>query len=501
MKKIIALAMSAIILTAYLPAYSASSDFPHSFWAVDDKYQAAKNAGDYNNVIWYGKQSIDICLSMSDGNTKREVLTSRYDEIGNAYYELGDYDSSAEIYRTLYEYESTLGPEYAERAKIAYIKSTQYPSEMSVYTDSGDFTDYNAKNEKANGVLFGLCSNGETRSKLGNESMVLVYQELGQPLLPYNTNVVRQAGNDGIAVELALNCPNHAADIRRITSMDSYLDEISDMLSSYSNIPVYLRFAAEFDVWPEVPSPDEFKTAFRYVANYFKSHNQNVATVWSPNQASNWNVNIDDYYPGDQYVDWVGISSYAKKYSSVGGDDEEQSLFFENGINSEPVVTIRDIVEKYGDRKPIMLSESGCGHHIMQNGRSAEDTTDFAIRRMREYLGYLPMVYPQVKLIAYFDHYVEGSGETNDFRLSNNTELQNEYLRLTKGARFIQDKYANEAPLTYRQIHDGRHLGSTFLLSCYARKYGNETQQVTYYIDDKYVGMSKEIPFEVYVDG
>ena len=121
MKKIIALAMSAIILTAYLPAYSASSDFPHSFWAVDDKYQAAKNAGDYNNVIWYGKQSIDICLSMSDGNTKREVLTSRYDEIGNAYYELGDYDSSAEIYRTLYEYESTLGPEYAERAKIAYI--------------------------------------------------------------------------------------------------------------------------------------------------------------------------------------------------------------------------------------------------------------------------------------------------------------------------------------------------------------------------------------------
>ncbi|MBQ9600059.1 MAG: hypothetical protein IJR33_09690 [Clostridia bacterium] len=501
MKKIIALALSAIILTAYLPAYSASSDFPHSFWAVDDKYQAAKNAGDYNNVIWYGKQSIDICLSMSDGNTKREVLTSRYDEIGNAYYELGDYDSSAEIYRTLYEYENTLGPEYAERAKIAYIKSTQYPSEMSVYTDSGDFTDYKAKNEKANGVLFGLCSNGETRSKLGNESMVLVYQELGQPLLPYNTNVVRQAGNDGIAVELALNCPNHAADIRRITSMDSYLDEISDMLSSYSNIPVYLRFAAEFDVWPEVPSPDEFKTAFRYVANYFKSHNQNVAMVWSPNQASNWNVNIDDYYPGDQYVDWVGISSYAKKYSSVGGDDEEQSLFFENGINSEPVVTIRDIVEKYGDRKPIMLSESGCGHHIMQNGRSAEDTTDFAIRRMREYLGYLPMVYPQVKLIAYFDHYVEGSGETNDFRLSNNTELQNEYLRLTKGARFIQDKYANEAPLTYRQIHDGRHLGSTFLLSCYARKYGNETQQVTYYIDDKYVGMSKEIPFEVYVDG
>lgn len=501
MKKTIAAFLGVIMLTTYIPVYSASYDFPQSFWDVNKKYQTAKDSNDYNNIIWYGKQSIDICLGMADGTTKREVLASRYDDMGNAYYELGDYDSSAEIYRTLYEYESTLGYEYAERAKIAYIKSQQYPSEMAVYTDSGDFTDYNAKNEKANGVLFGLCVDGETRSKLGNESMVLVYQELGQSLLPYNTNMVRQASKEGTAVEFALNCPNHAADIRRITSMDSYLREISDMLDEYDNIPVYLRFGAEFDVWPEVASPDEFKTAFRYVSNYFKARNTNVAMVWSPNQASNWDIDIDDYYPGDQYVDWVGISSYAKKYSTTGSTSDDQSLFFENGINSEPVITVRDIVEKYGDRKPIMLSECGCGHHIMHNGRSGEDTTDFAMRRMQEYLGYLPMVYPQIKLIAYFDHYVEGSDETNDFRLSNNSALQNEYIRLTKGARFIQDKYTNEAPLTYRKIHDGRHLGSTFLLSCYARKYNNETEQVTYYIDDRYVGMSKTIPFEVYVDG
>lgn len=501
MKKTIAILLSAIIVIYYIPAFSASSDFPHSFWAIDDKYQSARSSNDYNNIIWYGKQSIDICLGMPDGITKREVLTSRYDEIGNAYYELGDYDSSSDIYRTLYEYESALGSEYAERAKIAYIKAQQFTSEMAVYTDSGDFTDYGAKNEKTNGVLFGLCSNGETRTKLGNESMVLVYQELGQPLLPYNTSVIQKANREGIAVEFALNCPNEASDIRRITSMESYLSDISEMLDRYDDIPVYLRFAAEFDVWANLPDSGDFKTAFRYVSNYFKARNANVAIVWSPNQVSNWNVDIDDYYPGDQYVDWVGVSSYAKKYPGTAGDIEEQSLFFKNGINSEPVIALRDIIEKYGDWKPIMLSESGCGHHVMSNGVSGENTTDFALRRIREYYGYLPMVYPQIKLIAYFDHYVNGSEEKNDYRLSSNTELQNEYIKLTKGARFIQDKYSNDAPLTYRKIHDGRNLGSTFLLSCYARKYNNETTQVTYYLDNKYAGMSREIPFEVYVDG
>ena len=497
MKRAAAVILTAVTLAVWSNPTVFADEFPHSFWAVDNQYQAAKNAGNYKDIIKYARQEIDICSSMAEGESKHDVLTSRYDEMGKSYYALGDYDSSAQVYKSLYEYEKNLGADYAERAKISEIKARQYASEMSVYTDGGEATYYGAKNEHKNGVLFGLNSDAPTRSQLGNESMTIVYQELGQPLLGSNPVKVRQAAQSGIAVEFALNCPKQGSDIRNINSMDSYLKEISDMLSQYSGIPVYMRFGAEFDVWTNPASGSEFVAAFRHVSNYFKSRNSNVAMVWSPNQASNWNINIDDYYPGDEYVDWVGVSSYAKKYPD--SNDKDAALFFKNGINSEPVTALKEIVEKYGGRKPIMLSESGCGHHVMNNGATGEDTTEFALRRLREYCGYLPMVYPQIKLIAYFDNYV--NNEKNDFRLSTSKTLQNEYLRLTKGDRFIQDDCGGDASLVYREITDGRHLNSVFLLSCYARKYNNETTKVTYFIDDNYVGMSEEIPFSTYVSG
>ena len=46
----------------------------------------------------------------------------------------------------------------------------------------------------------------------------------------------------------------------------------------------------------------------------------NVATVWSMAHTSSWKTNdwpytADDFYPGDEYVDWVGVNCYASKIS------------------------------------------------------------------------------------------------------------------------------------------------------------------------------------------
>ena len=68
---------------------------------------------------------------------------------------------------------------------------------------------------------------------------------------------------------------------------------------------------------------------------------------------SNWYINTDDYYPGDEYVDWVGISSYAHKY--FRGDKTQpwnSQIAFKAGDSSEPVRAIQKIVETYGNRKP-----------------------------------------------------------------------------------------------------------------------------------------------------
>ena len=50
------------------------------------------------------------------------------------------------------------------------------------------------------------------------------------------------------------------------------------MLSSYKNVPIYLRIGAEFNVWGDKCTPDEFISAFKAVANSV-SGLSNVATV------------------------------------------------------------------------------------------------------------------------------------------------------------------------------------------------------------------------------
>jgi len=473
-------------------------EYPKTFWSVNDKYVKALETKDYNKIIEYGNQIINLMSSAADGSEKKNIIVTRYNQIGLAYKELGRYDESAATFQKLYNYAIQYGDEFYDYIKASKARVLQYTSTAQMYIDGGTSTYYGAKNEKVNGVLFGMCANGATRSKLKNESMVLTYQELGQNLLAYNTGVVRNAASEGIAVEFALNCPKEGYDIENIHKYDSYLKEISDMFKKYPKVPIYLRFAAEFDIWTDLTDAESFKTAFRHVSDYFKKRNSNVAMVWSPNQVSNWYIDINDFYPGDKYVDWVGISLYAQPYFlGDKNQSEENEIVFKTGINSDPVLAVKDIVETYGNRKPIMISESGLGHKLVKSG---ENTTDFALQRLEEYYSYLPMVYPQIKLIAYFDWYVDAAQEKNDFRLSTNSKLQNKYIELTKGGRFIQDLYSNEVDLCYRKAQNGTTVGSFFQVACYAHKYNNTAKSVTYFIDDKYVGMANEIPYDTYID-
>lgn len=473
-------------------------EYPMEFWEVSGEYEDAVNSNNYPMIIEYGMRIVEIMMKETNTPEKRNTIINAYKKVGDAYAELENYAKSVETFKKMTDYAAQFGDEFYDNLRDAHERINQFTSEISMYTDNGTSVYYGAKNEKSNGVLFGICWNGETRKKLQNESMILTYQELGQTLSSYNANVLKNASSKGCAVEFALNCPKQGRDIENIDKMDRYLKEISQLFAKYSDVPVYLRFAAEFDSWDVLAEADDFKSAFRYVSEYFKKRNSNVAIVWSPNQASNWYVDIDDYYPGDKYVDWVGMSLYAKRYFK--GDryqSEANEIIFKTGINSDPVIAVKDIVEKYGDRKPIMISESGCGHRLVKSG---EDTADFALRRLKEYFAYLPMIYPEIKLMAYFDWHVDAESEKDDFRLSTNEALQKEYINLVKGARFIQNGYNSTTDYCNKKVQHGTVLGSVFEVSCYAHLYGTQSEKVTYFIDDKYVGMSGEVPFKTYID-
>ncbi len=110
---------------------------------------------------------------------------------------------------------------------------------------------------------------------------------------------------------------------------DPYLFAIADDIKSWEK-PLVIRFAHEMnlsryhwgtqlaDYGPE--SPEIYKKMFRYVVDAFKSK-QVINVFWAfcpnvdsiPNDA--WNV-PRNYYPGDQYVDLLGMDGYNWDISS-----------------------------------------------------------------------------------------------------------------------------------------------------------------------------------------
>jgi len=474
-------------------------EFPNEFWEPNTKHIEALENNDYHGMIYYGKQIVDIMINEPDCYEKRQVLASKYRDIAVSCTELNDSQNAYIYFKLLYDLVHMYPDELSAWKYISEMGTNCFESRISIYTDNGTAPYFGANNEKRNGVLFGTNADGGVRKagNLKNESILLTYQELGQELFGYNIGALKEAQKSGCAVELALNCPEEGRDISRIRSLEWSLAEVSELCTEYGDVPIYLRFAAEFNIWGHQMDADEFVDAFRYVSTYFKKRNPNVAIVWCPCHASSYELNLDDYYPGDEYVDFVGISTYASKYFLADrSQDELASMIFKAGKNSNPVVAVSEIIEKFGERKPVLICEMGAGHTVY--GQFEEDTTQFALQRLKEYYSYLPMVYPQIKGMLYFDQYV--SGERNDYRLSQNSEMKDAFLNLTKGARFIQDGYNNETDFCYRKVTDGISVEQVFPVSCFAYVNGENIDNVVYSIDDNYMGLSTELPFTTYIN-
>ncbi|WP_111708558.1 glycosyltransferase [Lutibacter citreus] len=90
---------------------------------------------------------------------------------------------------------------------------------------------------------------------------------------------------------------------------DEYLHHFAKVLKSF-NRPIFIRFAHEFDnpfyPWYVEGEKDSksFKIAWVHVYEIFKNSGaDNVIWIWNPWKAEN----VKDYYPGPDYVDWIGV--------------------------------------------------------------------------------------------------------------------------------------------------------------------------------------------------
>jgi glycosyl hydrolase family 26 len=158
--------------------------------------------------------------------------------------------------------------------------------------------------------------------------------------------------------------------------------------------PVFLRWAWEMNgnwssddgshnnISGQTNGPQLYVDAWRHIHDIFTAEGTtNAVWVWSPNAsdvpAAGWN-HWTHYYPGDAYVDWVGIDGYN------WGTSQPWSSWTTLGS------LIRPLYSDYAGRKPIMVAETASAE---QGGDKAAWLDDVRTSLKTHFRGVAALVY------------------------------------------------------------------------------------------------------------
>ena len=290
-----------------------------------------------------------------------------------------------------------------------------------------------AKWEPVAGCYVGaLDTPGEGRSFGGESDANDFSQRVGEPLalgytyLRYGADFperwAERNAEAGRAIQIAME-PNNIYAVQD----DDYLENWARDAARFPGA-VFLRFGGEMNgAWtPWHADPLAYRKAFRRVARVMKRVAPNVAMVWAPNDVPT--DNLDRYYPGDDVVDWVGISLYVVRYY----DDNR----LEPAYQDNPATFIEPFYAKYAARKPLCLVECGVTHNSRVEGMPSEQ---FAATRIQDLFSAIKVRFPRLKMFCWFDRN-NLAGASPDRRL-NDYSLPRDSPELAAFRSSIADPY------------------------------------------------------------
>ena len=204
----------------------------------------------------------------------------------------------------------------------------------------------------------------------------------------------------------------HAPRMAAVTGggSDALIAAAARRLATYAK-PVLLRWAWEMngDWFEWGGDPGNFVKAYRRIHRIFRDKGaDNVAFVWSPNWNSSPNTSanrMSRYYPGDDYVDWVGVSGY-------------------DFYSESPATLFRPVVSAYGRSKPIIVTETAAIDH----GRGSKAAW---IKKLSAYVRSTP----SIGAVVWFDTDVQDDAKHN-FRFDTSSDALAAYRAMARSARF-----------------------------------------------------------------
>ncbi|MEN2767344.1 glycoside hydrolase family 26 protein [Ornithinibacillus xuwenensis] len=228
---------------------------------------------------------------------------------------------------------------------------------------------------------------------------------------------------------------------------DDYLRQFAKDAKA-ADVPILLRYASEMNgTWTAYSGdPELYLEKWKLVHDIMEEEAPNVMMLW--NVFTMPENTIDDYYPGDEYVDYVGVNIYNVVYHN---DNLEEISDFE-----DPLRLLDYVYNKYSDTKPIVIGEFGATNYTVTDGLYH---VDFAVEKITRMYTYLPTLYPRVKFIYYFDvnnlvNAPEGR-KINNYAITENPRITNAYSGAIQDSFYlseVQQNASTEETFSYRDF-------------------------------------------------
>ncbi len=218
-------------------------------------------------------------------------------------------------------------------------------------------------------------------------------------------------------------------------SCDTYIRGFAQALKTppMDQLRFLIRFAHEMNLresawWPGHTGQDAsaFVAAWQHVHKVFSEVNvSNVEWVWAPNYESNplddWN-DRNNYYPGDAYVDWVGVDGY--NWGSPRWD-----TFTEIYDSDAYDYVLKDFACRYP--KPQLITEFASVDGV---GSKSTWITD-AYSKIPNF--------PFIRGVYWFNDFAYASSSQPDFRVTSGTSASGGVFPLPEGSGAWTNAYRN----------------------------------------------------------
>ncbi len=311
-----------------------------------------------------------------------------------------------------------------------------------------------------NGVMIGVFTNdGEARFPWLDEQGIIEYEKLigrklaslmwyvtwDDPFPTQSCEIVRKHGAvPHITWELfwpsqdpdnARFCPQDQTGLDDVLTgnYNSYIDQFAMNAKNWGG-DVFIRFLHEFNgnwyIWSgnkngrENGGPEKVKQVWRFVVDRFRALGvNNVKWVWCPHaygydiSPEPWN-SLASYWPGNDYVDWLGVDAY-NWYPEDPWGGKRLYQDFDDCFGD----TYRTLMSL--SKKPIMIAEMGTGEFDYRGTTKVQWISE-TFARMK--------FYPQIKMYVWFHIKKE-----LDWRINSSQEVLAAFQTAMADPYFVSD--------------------------------------------------------------